>query len=61
MRERQAQEAREAADRAREGRLVLGEVEAYRADEAAKAEAARALNIRAKHERRAQVGRLGRE
>ena len=55
VRDRQAQEAREAADRAREGRLILSEVEAHRADEAARAEAARVLNVKAKQERRAQV------
>ena len=61
VRDRQAQEAREAADRAREGRLISSEVEAHRADEAALAEAARVLNVKAKQERRAQVGDVGRK
>ena len=55
MREKQAQEEMEARNREREAQLVLSEVAAHEADEAAKAEAARQRNIKAKMDRAAQV------
>ena len=55
MREKRTQEDLEARNREREAQLVLSEVAAHEADEAAKAEAARQRNIKAKMERTAQV------
>ena len=48
-------EEMERQDREREAALIRSEVEAFKAEEAAKAEAARIYNMQSKKERKAQV------